>query len=227
LAKALILAGGKDATPGSKIPKQFIMVSGRPVFIYALAAFQAHRLIDGIFVVCLNGWQAMVDAYCQQFNITKLQGIVTGGATGQDSSRIGIESMKEHCNADDLVVIHDSIRPLVSAELISNSIEMCEERGMGVSAITSMDAFMRTGDGKTGYSMINRYELMRVQTPQSYKFSQLQNYFDEAKQKGVVNQMDVSTMISAIGHEIYFSKGSDLNLKINNTDDITMFKALI
>ena len=122
---ALIIAGGIGARMGQDIPKQFIHVQNRPVIIYTLEAFQHHPEIDAIEVVCLDGWHDVLKAYCLQFGITKLEGIVSGGETGQDSIRNGLKDIAtRHMDDDDIVLIHDSIRRMVSHEVISDNIRV-------------------------------------------------------------------------------------------------------
>ena len=87
---ALLIAGGSGNRMGQSIPKQFLTVNERPVIVYTLEAFQRHPEIDSIAVVCIDGWQSVLQAYANQFNITKLQYIVSGGKNGQDSIRNGV-----------------------------------------------------------------------------------------------------------------------------------------
>ena len=223
---ALILAGGVDPKFQLEIPKQFVNVFNRPIISYTLETFQKHSEIDAIVVACLGGWQELVKSYSKQFNISKLRFVIEGGTRGQDSSYNGVVKLKELCQPDDLIVIHDSIRPLVSSELISDSIRTCRKHGMGIAAVSSMDTIMRSTDGKSGIESINRYEVMRVQTPQTYKYEILYNAHQKAIDRGIKGQVDTNSMISSLGEKIYFSKGSDLNLKINTVEDVEMFKAL-
>ena len=118
---ALLLASGKGQRTRQDIPKQFINVYDKPIIIYTLENFQRHPDIDGIVVVCLDGWQDILRAYSRQYNITKLKGIVEGGATVQESSRNGVFAIKEQYDDDDVVVIHDGIRPMVDEDLRSST----------------------------------------------------------------------------------------------------------
>lgn len=223
---ALILAGGVDPTFQMDIPKQFISVFNRPIITYTMEVFQKNPEIDYIAIACLDGWQELVKSYAKQFNISKLRWVVSGGTRGQDSSNNGIRALYKECKPDDLIIIHDSIRPLVSHEIISDSIRTCKEHGMGVAAVCSMDTIMRSSDGKTGDESINRYEVMRVQTPQTYRLDYLYEAHQLALEKGIKGNVDTNSMISKLGRKIYFSKGSDINLKINTVEDVEMFKAL-
>ena len=158
----LILAGGVDPSFRMDIPKQFVIVENRPVIVYTMQVFQNHPEIDMIVVSCLSGWQEMVRAYAKQFNISKLKEIVEGGPDGQESIRRGVVWLTEHCRPDDVVVIHDAIRPLVTDDLISDSIHICRERGMGVAAVRSMDTVMLTIYGQSGKESISRYQIGRA-----------------------------------------------------------------
>ncbi len=222
----MILAGGVDPKFQMTVPKQFVNVFNRPIITYTIEIFQKHPDIDYIAIACLDGWQELIKAYAKQFNISKLKWIIQGGIRGQDSSYNGIMTLQKECKPDDMIIIHDSIRPMVSDDLISDSIATCRKYGMGVSAVCSMDTIMRSADGRTGDESISRYEVMRVQTPQTYRYDFLYQAHQEASKKGIKGQVDTNSMISKLGHKIYFSKGSELNIKINTIEDVEMFKVL-
>ena len=223
---ALRLAAGTDPRFQMNVPKQFVNVYNRPVIVYTMEAFQNHKEIDAIAVVCLDGWQEMVRAYAKQFNITKLNWVMTGGNDGQSSTRIGVSALKEECQEGDIVVIHDAIRPFVSEEIISDSIRVCRHHGSGVAAVKTMDNIMRTEDGVKGKVSISRYSIVRIQTPQSYRMDKLLALHNRAVEAGIKGGMDTTAVASELGEDIFFSRGSDLNLKINTVEDVEMFKAL-
>lgn len=226
MVTALILAGGMDAQFEMDIPKQFVNVNNRPLIIYTLEKFQKHPEIDDIIIVCLDGWQEMVRAYVKQFNITKTTKILLGGRDAQESTYRGLEYLKQFMGAGDIVVVHDSIRPLVTESIISKSIRMCRKRGMGVAATYIRDTIMRSADGKEGYESMNRYLIMKVQTPQAFDFSYIWEMHNKAIAQGKTGAWDNSYMLDSIGEKVIFSEGSDLNLRINSTEDVAMFWAL-
>ena len=117
---ALIIAGGSGQRMNQDIPKQFLNVKDKPIIIYTLEAFQKHPMIDAIEVVCLDGWHDILWAYSKQFEITKLENIVSGGDSGQASIRNGVFDIQTRHSDDDIVLIHDGIRPMVSDEIISD-----------------------------------------------------------------------------------------------------------
>lgn len=225
---ALILAAGLDPRFQMDVPKQFVNVNNRPMIVYTMERFQEHPDIDEIVVVCLNGWQEVVRVYAKQFHITKLKEIVVGGKDAQQSTYNGLKYMKEHCNMDkgDIVVLHDAIRPMVSAKLITDSMQMCRKCGMGVAAIYVMDAIMHTKDGKSGYKTINRNEIMKIQTPQAFDFAYIWQMHNRAMEEGKTGYWDNTGMLTELGETIYFSEGSDFNMKVNSTEGVAMFKAL-
>lgn len=223
---ALILAAGVDPQFQMNVPKQFVNIYNRPVIVYTLEAFQKHKEIDAIAVVCLDGWQEMVRSYAKQFSISKLQWIMTGGNDGQSSARIGVSALKAECQEGDILVLHDAIRPNVSEEIITDSIRVCRHHGSGVAAVRTMDNIMRTEDGVKGNKSISRYSIVRIQTPQSYRMDKLLSLHNKAVEAGVKGGMDTSAVASALGEEVFFSRGSDLNMKINTVEDVEMFKAL-
>lgn len=223
---AVLLAGGVDPTFKMDIPKQFVNVYNRPIIVYTMEIFQNHPEIDAIMVACIPGWENMVNAYAKQFNISKLRWVIQGGKCGQETSKLAVDKLMEFCREEDIIVIHDAIRPMVSDEIISDSIYTCKKKGMGVAAVTSMDNVMMTDDGMTGKLSISRYSFRRIQTPQTYLLGALKQAHEEAVCRNVRDENDTNNMISRLGRNVSFSKGSDTNLKINTVEDVAMFKAL-
>ena len=139
---ALIIAGGSGNRMHQDIPKQFLTVNEKPVIVYTLEAFQNHPEIDAIAVVCIAGWEQVLRAYAKQFNITKLKHVIPGGENGQGSIRNGVYALEKEYDAKDLVLIHDAIRPMVSAEIISDNIRVALEKGNAITVIPCAEAMM-------------------------------------------------------------------------------------
>ncbi len=223
---ALIMAGGVGQRTQQDIPKQFLNVYDKPVIVYTLEAFQKHPDIDQIIVSCLDGWHEILRAYAKQFNISKLTSIVAGGENGQASARNGVFFLEGICKEDDIVVIHDSIRPMVSADIISDCIVKCRRYGSGLAAMRCAETIIKSKDGISGSESIPREEIMRVQTPQAFRFDKLLWVHKEALNRGITNAVYTNTIFIDLGEKLYFSLGSDNNLKITTLEDIDMFKAL-
>jgi 2-C-methyl-D-erythritol 4-phosphate cytidylyltransferase len=223
---ALIMAGGVGERTNQDIPKQFLNVYDKPIIIYTLEAFQNHPDIDNIVVSCLDGWHEILWAYSKQFGISKLSRVVAGGENGQASARNGIYALENECKHDDIIIIHDAIRPLVSADIISDCIVKCRAHGSGLAAMRCQETIVRSIDGQKGNTGINRWEIMRVQTPQAYRYDKLLWAHREAPNLGINDAVYTNTIMLDLGETVYFSLGSDKNLKITSLEDVEMFRAL-
>lgn len=228
---AVIIAGGSGHRMGQDIPKQFINVYDKPVLIYTLEGFQDHPQIDAIEVVCIDGWHDVLRAYAKQFNITKLKWIVSGGDSGQESIRNGVYNLEGKASADDIIVIHDGIRPLVDASVLTDVLLKAKEFG---NAVTSMPYneqifIVNKEDETTTTQYIPRETLRRVSTPQAYRFDILDKRYHEAFEKkiGIYGSSYTNTMMVELGETLHFASGSDKNIKLTTKDDLELFKAYL
>ena len=226
---AIIIAGGSGSRMGQDIPKQFINIYDKPVIIYTLEGFQKHPQIDAIEVVCLEGWHEILKAYARQFNIDKLKWVISGGATGQESIRNGVYNLEDKCSDEDIIVIHDGIRPLVDETVLSDVIIKCKQYGNAVTSLPYNEQIFKTNDGKTTTQYIPRETLRRVSTPQAYKFGKLISSYRKAfkEQIGIYGSSYTNTMMVELGETLYFAAGSDKNIKLTTKDDLEMFKAYL
>lgn len=224
---ALILAGGYGSRTAQDIPKQFMNVYDKPLIIYTLENFERHPEIDGIAVVCLEGWHEVLRAYARQYKITKLKWIVSGGNDGQESTGKGVEALKDVCTESDVIMVHDAIRPFITAEVITDGIKKCMEKGSGLSAVRCQETIVRTDDGISGSEGIARAEIMRVQTPQAYRYGKALWAYEEAGRQGITGEVYINTLMLRLGEKLYFSKGTEKNVKVTTIDDLEVFKALL
>ena len=224
---ALIIAGGLGNRMGQSIPKQFLTVNERPVIIYTLEAFQKHPEIDAIEVVCIEGWQSVLQAYANQFNITKLKYIVSGGKNGQDSIRNGVYELEKHFDSNDIVLIHDAIRPMVSADIISDCIRVTREKGNAIAVIPCMESMMQTENGEVSVGSYPRERLKRTQTPQGFHIGEICDLHRRALKAGITNSVASCTLMIEMGEQVHFSIGSEKNIKLTTVEDIDIFKALL
>lgn len=226
---AVVIAAGKGSRMQHDIPKQFINVNDKPVIIYTLEAFQKHPEIDSIVLVCLDGWQSVIEAYAKQFGITKLETIVVGGETGQESIRNGVYSLENKCNDEDIIVIHDGIRPLIDDSVLSDVILKCRQFGNAVTSLPYNEQIFKTSDGLTSKEYIPRETLRRVSTPQAYKYKELLNAYKKAfsEKIGIFGSSYTNTMMIELGKTIHFAAGSDKNIKLTTKDDLELFKAYL
>ena len=226
---AVIIAGGSGSRMGQDIPKQFINVYDKPILVYTLEGFQRHPQIDAILVVCIDGWHDVIKAYAKQFGIDKLKWVVSGGSTGQESIRNGVFALEGICSDDDIVVIHDGIRPLVDETVLSDVIVKCLKYGNAVTSLPYNEQIFVADDEISTIKYIPRDNLRRVSTPQAYKFEKLIWAYKKAfsDEIGIYGSSYTNTMMVELGERLFFAAGSDKNIKITTKDDLEMFKAYL
>lgn len=224
---ALIIAGGSGARMHQNIPKQFLTVNERPVIVYTLEAFQNHADIDAIAVVCIEGWEQVLRAYANQFNITKLKYIIAGGLNGQESIKNGIYELRNYFSDTDIVLIHDAIRPMVSPEIISDCIVKTKLHGCAIATIPCAEAMLKTDDGVVSIGSYPRDNLKRTQTPQGFYLGKICDLHKRALEAGITNSIASCTLMIEMGEQVYFSAGSEKNIKLTTIEDIDIFKALL
>ena len=231
MTTAIIIAGGVGNRMGQSIPKQFINVYDKPILMYTLEGFERHPMVDAIEVVCIDGWESVVWSYAKQYNITKLKWIVKGGASGQESIRNGVYNLEGIVSTDDVIIIHDGIRPLVDAEVLTDVIKKAQELGNAVTSLPyNEQIFVVNKDNEnTTTQFIPRETLRRVSTPQAYKFGLLDEKYHEAFEKkiGIYGSHYTNTMMVELGVRLNFAAGSDKNIKLTTIDDLEIFKGYL
>lgn len=224
---ALIIAGGSGQRMHQDVPKQFLTVDNKPVIVYTMEAFQQHPEIDEIAVVCLNGWDNVLQAYAKQFNITKLRHIIPGGTNGQSSIKNGIYELKKHYSNEDLVLIHDAIRPMVSPEIITDCILKTKKYGNAIASIPTLEAVLQTNDQESSVTSYPRETLKRTQTPQGFSLKTIYDMHVEASKRGINDSVASCTLAVELGRTVHLSLGSEKNLKLTTIEDLDIFKALL
>lgn len=225
---ALLTAAGVGSRMGQDIPKQFMHIDNKPLIIHTMLAFQNHPAVDAIAVVTLPEWKAVLRVYAKQFNITKLRWVADGGATGQESIYNGLKMLECDLCGEDIVMIHDGNRCLVSPDIISDSIAVFHTYGSAVAAVPCVEAVFRSEDnGMSSEISVPREQLFRTQTPHTYTLRKLLWAHEKARANGITNTAATCVLMWALGEKVYFSKGSEKNLKITTVDDIEIFEALL
>jgi 2-C-methyl-D-erythritol 4-phosphate cytidylyltransferase len=226
---ALIIAGGSGNRMGQDIPKQFMHVDGCPIIIHTMKAFQDHPGIDGIAVVCLEGWETVLQSYANQFSITKLKWIFPGGKSGMESIHNGVYGLKEAgCEDEDLVLIHDAVRPLLPQDIISSNIAVCKKYGYAITGIKCREAILESEDGFSTTTSIPRDRLIRTQTPQTFRLGNIIKAHEEAKMKGIKDSVASCTLMAELGGRVmHIVPGSEKNIKVTTVEDLEMIKALM
>lgn len=192
-----------------------------------MQAFQNHAEIDAIAVVCLEGWESILKAYAKQFNITKLNYVIPGGENRQASSRIGLYELEKHFKTDDIVLIHDGNRPLVSAEIISNCIVTTQKYGSACAVIPCPDVMMETEDNLISRSQYPRDKIKVGQTPRGFFLGKICDVHRRALERGITDSIGSHTLMLELGEPVYLYQGSEKNFKITTVEDIEMFQSLL
>lgn len=224
---ALLTAAGSGTRMHQDIPKQFMHVDNRPIIVHTMSRFQTHPGIDAIAVVTIESWIDVLWAYARQFNIGKLRWVVPGGATGQESIRNGLSEIARHCSGDDAVMVHDGNRCFVSQEVISDSLAVFRERGSAVAAIPCVEVAFLSDDGRTAAEPVERERLWRTQTPHTYTLGKLLWAHGEAERRGLSGTAATCSLMHELGEPVFFSRGSEENLKITTVEDFRIFEALL
>jgi len=225
---ALLTAAGSGTRMHQDIPKQFLHVDNKPIIIHTMEAFQNHPSIDAIIVVTIDSWSEVVWAYAKQFNINKLKWVVPGGNTGQESIHNGLITLANAGIEEDIVVmIHDGNRPLVTSQIISDSLATFKKYGSAVAVIPCTEVVFESEDGFSSCVSTEREKLFRTQTPHTYRLQELLDAHKEAAEKGITGTAASCMLMKELGRMTYFSKGSEANFKLTTLEDLSLFKALL
>jgi 2-C-methyl-D-erythritol 4-phosphate cytidylyltransferase len=141
---ALIFAGGTGQRMSTRaIPKQFLELHGKPVIIYTIEHFERHPEVDSIVVVCLESWIAELKRLLRRYDIQKVTTIVPGGATGDVSIYNGLLAMRDTAADEDIVLIHDGVRPLIDEQLVTENIAAAREHGAAITVERVVESVVR------------------------------------------------------------------------------------
>ncbi len=231
---AVILAGGVGNRVGAGIPKQFVEILGKPIIAYTLKPFEEHPDVDAILVVCVKPYVEYIWEIKEKYRLKKLTWVTEGGETFQDSVINGMNFLKDKIDKDDIVLYHFSASPFITTEIISDVIRVCKENG--TNAISTTDYLLLSGEKKTTKSVsdpenytdkyIDRDTIAVMNTPHAFRYGFLLDMYREAYETGVIHTVEphTTTLMFALGKRIYFSKGSQTNIKITTKEDLSLFE---
>ena len=222
---AIITAGGIGTRMGLSIPKQFFEVNGKPLIVYTLEQFQSSPDIDAICLVSLSGYEHFFNYYIKELKLTKIKWIVQGGETNQMSIYNGLKCLKNSplVTDDDIILVHDGIRPLVNHNIISDCVKVCKERGNAITVVPSNEAMLLSEDSQTSCVSIDRSKVWKTQTPHAMRFCDMLMLLETTIKKGIKNSVAICTMLIDSGVKVNFCKGDNLNFKLTTKEDIDLF----
>ena len=226
---ALILAAGSGSRMGNADkPKQFLPIYGKPLMIHTIEAFEVHDEVEAIVIVTNDIYIDQVKVWCKQYDLGKVKAVVAGGNSRQISVYNGLTAVKAISKSkDDIILIHDAARPLISQKIISDNIEACKKYDAVDTVIKASDTIIRSVDEKVISDIPNRSELYQGQTPQTFKLSLILEAHEKAKSGLVPNVTDDARLVISLGKDVHLVEGSKQNFKITTFDDLMMLKALL
>ena len=238
---ALVFAGGSgQRMRNSAKPKQFLELYGKPIIIYTLEVFEKHPEIDTVVVPCIAGWEDYLQKLLGKFGITKVSKILTGGKDTQESKMIALRYLQGICQEDDIVLLHDAVRPLVTEKMITDNIASVREFGNGITAVPFTETAITSDDGKEivdipGYDSYIKKET--VEALSAYKYVGNQNVYLtpkdvlEAHEKGETMPytitIDTCSLMTELGKHLHIVPCETTNIKITTPEDFFLFKALV
>ena len=226
---ALIVAAGSGTRmENANQPKQFLLVCGKPLLIYTIAAFQNHNEIDKIVVVTNDSYIDQVNDWAKQYKLDKVKAVVGGGDTRQASVYNGLKAVEKLVSSNnDIILIHDAARPLVSQRIISENISMCLKFGAVDTVIKSKDTIIKSKDNESINDILNRDEIYQTQTPQTFRYSIIRDAHEKARLKEIPNVTDDAKLVLSMGIDVRLVEGSVNNFKVTTMDDLKLLEALL
>ena len=223
---AIIIAGGVGSRLGANIPKQFVEVLGKPIIAYTLEHFQNHPDIDGIELVCVDGYQDILKGIVEKYGITKVFKTIKGGSEYERSIMNGVAGLEGIAHSDDVVMVHWAASPFITEEIITDNIRVCKEKGNAISACASYLLY-GTNDGECAKKSINRDSFMTLSAPQSFLYRVITDIYRQVEEKAMfetVEERHTTVFMTELGIPMYFSKGNHTNIKITEKEDVDMFE---
>ena len=225
---AVIFAGGTGRRmQTTSRPKQFLEYQGKPIIIYTLELFDNHPMIDGIVVACVEDWIFFLEKMLKKFEINKVRKIVSGGETGQESIYKGLVAAREISQGqDDIVLIHDGVRPLITEQTIIDNIETVRKEGSCITCIPATETFVVTKENG-GLEIPARANSLIARAPQSFYLKDILSAHEQARKEGRKDFIDSCSMMHHYGHKLARVIGPMENIKITTPTDYFIFKAMV
>lgn len=226
---AVIFAGGSGQRMHTRdIPKQFLEMHKKPIIIYTLEIFDKHPEIDAIVIACIDGWIEHLNNLIYQYRIDKVKKIVQGGMTGQMSIFNGIQAAKEISGEEEaIVLIHDSVRPLINNEVISENIKSVKKNGSAITTGIVKETILVINDDESIKSVPDRYHSRVAKAPQSFWLKDIYSAHIKAQCEGLYDCIDSCSLMKRYGHSLYLVDGPYENIKITTPDDFYTMRALL
>jgi 2-C-methyl-D-erythritol 4-phosphate cytidylyltransferase len=223
---ALIPAAGMGKRMGASINKQYLLLDGLPIVARTISVFERSPLIEAIYLVI----PADEIPYCREHVVNacgfrKVVEIVPGGRERQNSVMNGLNAMRRQAADDDVVLIHDGVRPLISEELLQESIGIARRSDGALVAVPAKDTIKTVRDGMV-VDTPPRESLWQAQTPQTFRFATIFEAHRAAEQEGFTGTDDAS-LVERRGGTVRIVRGDYRNIKITTPEDLVLAEAFL
>lgn len=225
----LIFAGGVGSRMGSRVPKQFLEVDGRPILIHTVQAFARHEEIDGIVIVSKAEYIDYCRELVERFAVPKVLDVIAGGESGQESIFHGLTYLHGQVSRDpaqDVVLIHDGVRPVITPELISASIACVRENGSSIAVSRAIETIIRVNAEGNVVETVDRSWCRYAKAPQCFFLEDIWQAHLRANAEHVTGVIDSATLMARYGHRLFTVECPAENIKITTPNDYYMFKAM-
>jgi len=220
----LIPAAGMGRRMGATLNKQYLPLNGRPILGHTIALFDQHPLIDKIYVITpADEFELCRREVLEPGNFRKVQDLVPGGAERQDSVRNGLQACA--ADPDDIVLIHDGVRPLLQPEIIDKLVAEVQQRGACLVGVPVKDTIKQVVDGRIEGTP-DRSGLWQAQTPQAFRYDQILQAYQLAQQDGFRGTDDAS-LVERLGQPVMVITGSYRNIKLTTPEDLMLARAFL
>ncbi|GAB3208869.1 IspD/TarI family cytidylyltransferase [Marinactinospora thermotolerans] len=229
---AAVLAGGVGTRMGGDRPKQLLSLAGRPIIEHSIAAFCSAPEVDDVIVLMVDDHLAEVEKIVAEGGYGKVSRILPGGATRTDTSCAALRAL-EGRPGEELVLLHDAVRPLVSGRTIARCVAALGEAGAVGVAVPSTDTVVEAELGPDGREVLRgvppRASLRRMQTPQGFRLDVIRRAYERAlADPGLVATDDCGVVLRYLpDEEIRLVQGEEANIKVTHPGDLAVAEALL
>lgn len=224
MVTAIILSGGVGSRMGADRPKQYLEVGNKPIIWHCLQLFEQHPLIDQVIIVAALVWQDYIKSMISILEMKKFAGFAAAGGSRQQSIYHGLLKAKENgAKDDDIVIIHDAVRPCVSARILSDCVNMLDQADGAMPVLTVKDTVYKSADGKYIAALLNRDEIFAGQAPESFRFGKYFAVHENLSEEELASIRGSSEIAFKAGMKIRMFDGDEKNYKITTPADLEKF----
>ena len=211
-----------------ELPKQFLKIHDKPIIIRTLELFEENPEIDMIVIACVENWIGYLNKLISKYNLRKVQRIVKGGKSGQESIYNVLKAAEELGNRDeDIVLIHDGVRPLITQKTISDNITSVKKNGSAITSVKVKETVLIVDNDESITDVPDRAASRLARAPQSFYLDDILSAHEKAISENKFDFIDSCSMLQYYGKKLYLVDGPQENIKITTPDDFYTMRALL